>query len=382
MPVAARVDEQVSLRVGEGHTSIPVRNLWLLFLYASELYEHLPAEQRVSAENNPAGLPELAARILCDAAEHTLRRNLSVGYVERHETLTSVRHRIDHLSTVRGAQLQRGHVTCYFDDLTNDTPRNRYFTAALHLAGRRLRASTIDPDIAVRCLSLTSQLERAGVTLDRPNPNTPRRQVYGHYDRRDRRTMAAAQLVVESLMPSYATGKAQVHPLRHTHRSLRKLFEASMRNFYRVNLPDCRVGARDLSWPSDGELDSLFPAMRTDITVDRPDGSRLIIDTKFTSALSAGAIHHEPRLRSGHLYQLYAYLNTQSQRGDPAADRAEGLLLYPSTDLAPNINVSAAMQGHKLNIATVDLNMPPAEIRARLLELADQFVPELLIGTD
>ena len=65
-------------------------------------------------------------------------------------------------------------VTCYFDDLTNDTPRNRYFTAALHLAGRRLRTSTIDPAIAARCLSLTSQLERAGVTLDRPNSRVER----------------------------------------------------------------------------------------------------------------------------------------------------------------------------------------------------------------
>ena len=52
------------------------------------------------------------------------------------------------------------------------------------------------------------------------------------------------------------------------------------------------------------------------------------------------------------------------------ADHAEGLLLYPSTDQARDINVSADMQGHKLSVATVDLEMPPAEIRARLLELA------------
>lgn len=43
-------DDRIGVQVGEGRTSIPVRNLWLLFLYASQLYEHLHDEERVLAE--------------------------------------------------------------------------------------------------------------------------------------------------------------------------------------------------------------------------------------------------------------------------------------------------------------------------------------------
>jgi len=371
-------EDRVGIQVGEGRTSIPVRNLWLLYLYASPLYAHLHQEELVQAETNPDGLLELAARILHGEADRALRRNLSVGYVERHEVLTAVRDRIDHLGTARGAHLQRGRVLCQFDHLTVNTARNRYIAAALSQAGRLLGNSKIDPQIATECLALSARFERSGVHLDRPDPTTPRREVYGHYDRHDRRTMAAAQLVIDALLPSHATGQSHVNPLDYTQGSLRKLYEEAIRNFYQVNLPNWRVGARHLSWPSDGVLDPRFPKMRTDITLDRPDGTRLIIDTKFTSALSTHAEHHEPRLHSGHLYQLYAYLHTQAGCGDPAANHADGLLLYPSTDHAPDIDVTATMRDHTLRVATLDLTASPAAIRTRLLGLVDAPRPLVL----
>ena len=38
---------------------IPVRNIWLLMLYASDLYQELPQEQRVAIEDAPDDLPNL-----------------------------------------------------------------------------------------------------------------------------------------------------------------------------------------------------------------------------------------------------------------------------------------------------------------------------------
>ena len=43
---------------------IPVRNIWLLMLYASDLYQELPQEQRVAIEDAPDDLPNLVAEIL------------------------------------------------------------------------------------------------------------------------------------------------------------------------------------------------------------------------------------------------------------------------------------------------------------------------------
>ena len=87
---------------------IPVRNLWLLMLYASDLFRQLDASGDRSFEDNPDDLPDLVAEILTHEVERRLRRNLSYGYQYRHEVLGRVRGRIDLLQTEAHQLLQRG----------------------------------------------------------------------------------------------------------------------------------------------------------------------------------------------------------------------------------------------------------------------------------
>ena len=118
---------------------IPVRNIWLLFLYASQLYRELPEAHRVELEEAPDDIPELVAELLADAVERRLRRNLAVGYQRRNDVLNRVCGRIDLLRTERQQLLQRGQVACTFDELTIDTPRNRCVREALLLLARVVR---------------------------------------------------------------------------------------------------------------------------------------------------------------------------------------------------------------------------------------------------
>ena len=62
---------------------IPVRNIWLLMLYASELYHELPQARSVDVEDDPDELPNLVAELLTRAVERRMRRNLSFGYRRR-----------------------------------------------------------------------------------------------------------------------------------------------------------------------------------------------------------------------------------------------------------------------------------------------------------
>ena len=66
---------------------IPVRNIWLLLLYASQLYRELPASRRVELEDAPDHIPHLVAEILANAVERRLRRYLSNGYQRRRADL-------------------------------------------------------------------------------------------------------------------------------------------------------------------------------------------------------------------------------------------------------------------------------------------------------
>ena len=117
---------------------IPVRNIWLLLLYASDLFR-LHGKDAVDLEDNPDDLPDLVAEILADAVEERQRRHLSLGYRVREADLNRVRGRIDVLATERRRLLLRGLVACRFDELTIDTPRNRFVRAALEAISRLVR---------------------------------------------------------------------------------------------------------------------------------------------------------------------------------------------------------------------------------------------------
>ena len=103
---------------------IPVRNLWLLMLYASDLFR-TGGIGKVGLEDSPDELPDLVAEILAHAVEVRQRRRLSMGYRSREEELNRVRGRINMLKTESHQLLDRGKVACSFDELSIDTPRNR-----------------------------------------------------------------------------------------------------------------------------------------------------------------------------------------------------------------------------------------------------------------
>jgi 5-methylcytosine-specific restriction enzyme subunit McrC len=72
----------------------PVRYLWLLMLYASDLV-CLSGPGVFGVEENFDELPDLVAELLCRTVEQRLKRNLSFGYRLRDEVLTRIRGRIN-----------------------------------------------------------------------------------------------------------------------------------------------------------------------------------------------------------------------------------------------------------------------------------------------
>jgi 5-methylcytosine-specific restriction enzyme subunit McrC len=103
--------------------------------------------------------------------------------------------------------------------------------------------------------------------------------------------------------------------------------------------------------------------MVTDIVLDPPDGGRrVVIDTKFSSILTKGRFDNAG-LKSGYLYQMYAYVRSQEGR-DPLWDGAEGLFLHPA--VGGSLYERAVIQQHPITFATVDLSGPAAAIRNEL----------------
>ena len=350
---------------------IPVRNIWLLMLYASPLYRELRLARPVAVEDAPDDIPNLAAEILTCAVARRLRRNLSHDYQRRQADLNRVRGRINLLSTERRQLLQRGRIACIFDELTVDTPRNRYVKAAL----RKLAGVVKDPELSRRCRTWAGNLERAGVTdplhhLGRPEMPTLRDV---RTDADDRQMLAAAQLAFDLSIPTEDAGLSDLALPDKEKRWAQRLFEYAVAGFYAVTLPQgwrVRHG-KPLSWQIDAAtpgIQNILPGMIIDTVLEHnAAGRRIVIDTKFTEILTYGR-NSNPLLKSGHIYQIYAYLRSQERRSDPLSIHSTGVLLYPSIDYA--VDEAAVIQGHEIRFATVDLAADSAAIRQRLLDIA------------
>ena len=347
---------------------IPIRNIWLLMFYASDLYRHL-GDRNGTVEENPDPLADLVAEILAHRVENRLRRQLSTGFQPRAANLRRVKGRIDLLRTTRHRLLDQGLVACRFDELSLDTLANRLVLAALETMANTVQ----NRDLSSQCGSLALRLRRAGVSGKTPT----RRQIASVADSRllraDTAMMAAARLALDLALPTEQEGRHSLPvPVREEHWA-RQLFERAVAGFYEVvaSPRGWKVSpSRPLGWneqdPSPG-LDDILPSMKTDIVLDHEDhGHRIVIDTKFTEIVKPGH-YRESTLNSGHIYQMYAYLRSQEGRGDRLADGASGLLLHPAVD--SNMDESAEFQGHRIRFATVDLMASALDIRNRLLQV-------------
>ena len=343
---------------------IPVRNLWLLMLYASEL-TRFKGEFKALVDADSDDLPDLVAQLLAKAVEHRLRRNLTRGYRSREMVLTRVRGRIDLLTTEAHHLLDRGEVFCRFHDLTIDTPRNRLVRAALDLMARLVQSE----ELVRRCRSLASSLARSGVGGLRPSRSDLAVDQISRNDAADRFMVALAQLAFELALPTEESGPTAFVAPEREETWVRRLFEKAVLGFARVELEPlgwCVRGGVPLHWQvssASGRIPAILPRMVTDIVLDPPNGGRqVIVDTKFSSILGnrrfGGA-----SLKSDYIYQIYAYVRSQEGLGMRSNETA-GLFLHPAIDLA--LHEHAVIQGHSITFATVNLGGSAVAIRRDL----------------
>lgn len=349
---------------------IPVRNLWLLMLYASDLYQVSAAAQYAGRDNTGRDAANLVGRILADAVVTRLHRQLTRRFVRYARVLPRVRGRIDLLCTERRQLLQRGVVACRFHELSVDGARNRLVRIAL----TTIAQLATDKAVRERVRSLASRFRAAGVSAIRPSHVEIERECRAHDGRQDAEMLAAAQLALTLAIPDESCSGGPVPAPAVEDAWVRRLFERAVGGFYTAVMH--RRGwtvarGKRLDWPVTRDtlspvLQAILPTMQTDVVLDHAATQRrIVIDTKFNAIVRPGH-YRTTTLRSGYLYQIYAYLQSQVGR-TPLDAHAEGLLLHPAIE--QSIEEGMYVQGHRIRFATVDLAGDANSIRHRLLYL-------------
>lgn len=266
---------------------IPVRNLWLLLLYASNLARFGGRFDAAVEES-----PELPRQLL-----------------------------------------RQGKVACRFEEHTIDTPRNRLVRSALDALASRVT----EADLAHRCRVLAGDLGRLGVSGIRPSRAELVSDQIGRHDADDLLMVELARLVFDLVLPTENEGAYALTRAERDDIMVRKLFEKAIGNFYAIELKPqdgWRVSqGQRFDWPvqeATPGVAAILPGMKTDIILENLRlKRRIVIDTKFTDILTRTA-YRESVLKSGYLYQMYAYLRSQEDK-DELASNAEGWLLHPAT---------------------------------------------------
>jgi 5-methylcytosine-specific restriction enzyme subunit McrC len=337
---------------------IPVHNLYYLLCYAWD--EFAPKQlERVAKEEFSDAL-HLFASLLDSGIRSLHQRGLETGYVTFEQPTSAPRGRILMTQSIPLIVTQPGRVCCAYDEMSPDVLTNQILKATL----KRILGTDGLPRNLRQSVRHTHRLLDQVSSIDL----TPRvfYQVRLHQNNRLYGFLInVCRFLFDSLQPLERAGEYRFQDVLREPERLRRIYEKFVRNFYRRSQKAFTVKKDRMNWtgaPLDDSEFGLLPQMETDVTL-RSRNRVIIIECKYTDSMYQRN-YFAGKFRSPHLYQLAAYLRNLD-------DDAEGILLYPTAGIS--VNQRYELQGHRLRIATVDLNKPWREIAESLLKL---LIPE------
>lgn len=339
--------------------TIPIRNLYYLFCYAWERYPE-GGEVEVGVDECP-DLPNLFARILVNGLNRLLRRGVDRGYVPFEEELRAPRGRMLIDQSLKALTLERGAIECRLDELRHDVLHNQLLKATAALLARDPRVA---PALAHQLREIVKRLW--DVADIRVSVGLFSRVQLSRNTGQYRRLLRLCEFVWRAAMPEEGGDGHRFGDILRDEARMSQVFETFLLNFYRSHADGYGADPEDMRWRIEtlpGSDASLLPIMRTDMTL-RAAHEALVIDAKFYAdpfPKGLGAA----KIRSAHLYQLYAYLRHALHRHAPLPVR--GALIYA----APNGGVAHhyRLDGHDITVMAVDLSQPWPQIHADLLSL-------------
>ena len=339
---------------------IPIRNIYYMLSYAFQVlseqgYKNIETEQF----DNVA---ELCAAILSKGVSLQLKRGLGREYIEKSESLSSLRGRIEISESVKTRSLLKRQLVCSYDDFSENSYMNRIIKSTMELL--------LHADIAkARKKELRKLLVYFGNVdlLDVHNINW--KIQYNRNNQTYRMLISVCYLVIKGLLQTDTDGTTRLMDFLDEQRMCR-LYEKFILEYYRKEFPKLTVNASQIPWALDDGINDMLPVMQTDIMLSQ--GNKvLIIDAKYYGHTTQTQydIH---TLHSANLYQIFTYVKNKEAEPADVPYKVSGMLLYVRTDEAVQPNNSYQMSGNKISVRTLDLNQEFSEIAAQLNAIVDE----------
>lgn len=341
---------------------IPVQNIYYLLSYAwNKLTESETLSTGLGDYNS---LINLFTRVLINGSTQLVKRGLHADYRVATEAYRGIKGKFLISDSIKLNHLKNGKAICEFDEFVVDTLPNQLIKATLY---KLLRINEVEAQQKKQVRELlykfhqVSLIEVKAVDFKRVRLN---RNNY-HYQF----ILKICQLILNNLTLNESNGQFIFRDFLRD-KQMAYLFENFLLNFYQKHANFKKVKRELIHWNalSIGEGSVALPSMHTDISLI-DDNRKIIIDAKYyKEALQTH--YNKESIRSGNLYQLYAYLKNEKSANTYST---EGILIYPT--VSKELDEDYVIDGHKVKIATINLNQDWQDIESDLLEIIEEPKP-------
>ncbi|HRQ22339.1 MAG TPA: hypothetical protein PLF42_02830 [Anaerolineales bacterium] len=346
---------------------IPIRNLWYMLLYAWNEYP-ISSQWSLADIDDAPTLDALLASILAKLIQQRLRIGLGRDYVNQNQSIRGIRGRIDFTESLKQRSFEHGQAFCEFQQYSANAPKNQIVRSTL---ARLVQIGSFGPDrtLANELRHNLRWLVRSldGIDIIELKLDFIRRQQFGRNDGDYRLMLAICELILQRQMPTEATGQHRLPTIDRQSLVLYNIYERFVANFYRLHLSRYTVKSQSrLSWNT--KQDNIYlPIMKPDLILqEKLSGEIIVLDTKFTAKSLTENMWGKQLFESSHLYQMYAYLNTQ-ERLSEFHQKAAGILLYPA--IHGKFSERIELEDHTIVIECLDLTTSWQEVEEQLLDV-------------
>lgn len=342
---------------------VPIQNIYCMLCYAHEMPSLVPAFRDADDE-----LPQahFLAELFVLESGRILKKGLSRIYRTAVEETGRLSGKVLFETSLNLLFQRKSFLYCEKDEYQADHILNQLMKATLlELTKVELLPKELKETIILQLAQLS---EISQITIERRQfidvQLTPNTRYY-------QKMFLLARFLFEWRNLFDNSGTFNLFEVPDDEIKMRKVFEKFILHFYRYEQTRYWSKPEKLQWKLSGGNLSLIPEMRTDISlVDKTTRHKVIIDAKYYAQVFDRAQYNQDKIRSGHLYQLFTYV--QHSLNDAPV---HGILLYPANgtevDETYMISILPEMGGssNTIRIYSLDLNQPWVNIHQQLLSL-------------
>jgi 5-methylcytosine-specific restriction enzyme subunit McrC len=341
---------------------IPIKNIYYMLCYAWNVLDQ--SERTDVGIEKFDNIYDLLARIYINGTNSLIKQGLNRYYKVEREAVSTLKGKLNMADSIKHQTFSKGRLVCEYDNFSENIILNQIVKKTIQILSNspylneELRQKLLKQRLYFKGLEDIhfSQSLFSSLRYDRNN--------YQY-----RLLMNISELIYMGLITTEENNHISFLDFVRD-KQMAKLYEKFVLNFYRHHLDGevFNIHSPKIKWDLDEDVTkqdlSLLPEMRTDIVVEnKVKHTQLIIDTKYyVKTLVSSNWTDAEKVRTGHLYQILAYVNNSNFIG-----RVEGILLYPTID--EEVNARFPIGGNNIWIRTLDLDAEWETVKESLVAL-------------